>query len=133
MADSVAALMLRSARTDAAACKVLDAAADMPDTVLGFHAQQACEKCFKAVLSAKGLEAPRTHDLARLLDLLAAHGIEVPESAQWVDELNPYAVEARYGLVEPGRLDRSLTLATLGLLLQWAESLVQPRPGTPSP
>lgn len=103
MVESVAALMLRSAAIDVAACKALDAAADMADTVI-VHAQQACEKCFKAVLSAAGVEFSRTHDLVRLMELLAARGIAVPADALWVDALGPYAVESRYGLVEPGRL-----------------------------
>jgi HEPN domain-containing protein len=120
MVESVAALMLRSAAIDVAACKALDAAADMADTVIGFHAQQACEKCFKAVLSAAGVEFARTHDLVRLMDLLAAQGMAVPADALWVDALGPYAVESRYGLVEPGRLDRRRALATIDELLAWA-------------
>jgi len=119
MAESVAALMLHSAAIDAAACKVLDAAPEMSDTVIGFHAQQACEKCLKAVLSASGVEFSRTHDLVRLMQLLASQGIEVPDDAQWIDELNPYAVEARYGLVDAGGLDRSRTLRTVDLMLDW--------------
>ena len=91
MAESVAAMLLRAARVDAAACKVLDAAA--------------------------GIEVPRSHDLARLMDLLAANSISVPVDAQWVDELNPYAVEARYGLVDAGCLDRHRTLVAVDLLL----------------
>lgn len=45
MAESMAMLLLRSAQTDASASKVLDAAPGMSDAVVGFHAQQACEKC----------------------------------------------------------------------------------------
>lgn len=141
MAESVAAMLLRAARVDAAACKVLDAAAGMPDAVVGFHAQQACEKCFKSVLGAAGIEVPRSHDLARLMDLLAANSISVPVDAQWVDELYPYAVEARYGLVDAGCLDRHRTLVAVDLLLDWAqqhlagpipiESSVSPESGGP--
>lgn len=54
-----------------------------------------CEKCLKAVLSAVGVEITRTHDLARLLALLVTQGIELPADAQWIDELTPYAVDAR--------------------------------------
>ena len=120
MADSVAVMMLRSAAIDVAACRALDAAPGMVDTVIGFHAQQACEKCLKAVLGAVGIEFARTHDLLRLMELLAAQGIAIPASAQWIDELNPYAVEARYGLVEAGGLDRRRALTTIEELLAWA-------------
>lgn len=40
MAESVATLLLRSAQIDRATCKVLDAAPELPDTVIGFHARQ---------------------------------------------------------------------------------------------
>lgn len=120
MADSVAAMMLRTAAIDIAACKALYAAPDMVDTVIGFHAQQACEKCLKAVLSARGVELTRTHDLLRLVELLAARGIEIPAGARWIDELSPYAVEARYGMVAPGALNCRRALATIEELLAWA-------------
>lgn len=120
MVEGVAAMMLRSAGADVAACKALDAAPGMADTVIGFHAQQACEKCLKAALAADGAEVPRTHDLLRLVELLEARGISIPARAHWIDALSPYAVEARYGMVEPGKLDRQRTLATIDEVLAWA-------------
>lgn len=120
MVESVATLLLRSAAIDVDACKALDAAPGMVDTVIGFHAQQACEKCLKATLAAHGAEVPRTHDLVRLVELLDALGIAIPAGAHWIDALNPYAVEARYGMVEPGKLDRQRALATIDDLLVWA-------------
>ncbi len=95
----------------------------MVDTVIGFHAQQACEKCLKAALAKLRAEVPRTHDLLHLMELLEAQGIAVPAGAQWIDALNPYAVEARYGMVEPGKLDRQHTLATIDEVLAWALDL----------
>lgn len=92
----------------------------MADTVIGFHAQQACEKCLKSALASVGTEFPRTHDLLRLIELLDAQGIAVPASAQWIDALSPYAVEARYGMVEPGKLDRQRAIATIDEMLAWA-------------
>lgn len=120
MVESADTLLLRAAAIDVAACKALAATPGMADVVVGFHAQQACEKCLKAVLSARRIEFTRTHDLLRLTELLAAHGIAVPSGAQWIDELNPYAVEARYGLVEAGALDRPRAIATVEAVLEWA-------------
>jgi hypothetical protein len=131
MADSVATLMLRAAAVDFAACKALAAVPDMVDIVIGFHAQQACEKCLKAVLSAAGIEFARTHDLVRLVDLLAANGFSIPADAQWIDELNPYAVDARYGLIEAGNLNRGRTLLTVELMLDWAGRHVAHKTGSP--
>jgi len=124
MADTTAFLLLRSAAIDVAACKALDAAPDMVDTVIGFHAQQACEKCLNAVLSAQGVEFSRTHDLLRLVESLAARGIDIPAAAMWIDELHPYAVEARYGMVASGALNRQRALATIDELLAWASMQV---------
>jgi len=46
--------------------------------VAGFHAQQAVEKFLKAVLVARGMVFPPTHDLARLAQTLEMTGIALP-------------------------------------------------------
>jgi hypothetical protein len=46
--------------------------------------------------------------------------MEVPAGTEWIDELTPYAVNARYGLVEITGLDRERTLATIETLLAWS-------------
>jgi HEPN domain-containing protein len=38
---------------------------------VGFHAQQAVEKCVKAFLVHHQVEFPKTHDLDKLFDLVA--------------------------------------------------------------
>ena len=38
--------------------------------IVAFHAEQAVEKCFKAVLEEYGVEFPKTHDISRLYKLL---------------------------------------------------------------
>lgn len=66
----------------------------------------------------------RTHDLAELLDLLQDSGLAMPPHAEHLDELNPYAVEMRYGLVDPGPLDRSRTAIWVHNVLAWAKQLI---------
>ncbi|HEY5581806.1 MAG TPA: HEPN domain-containing protein [Rhodoferax sp.] len=88
--------------------------------MVGFHAQQAIEKSLKAVLSAHMIEFRRTHDLITLLDLLQDHQLPAPPEADWLDELNPYAVEARYGTIEPEGLDRTRALQAVAQVLDWA-------------
>ena len=61
-----------------------------------FHAQQCLEKYLKARLVAAGAPFPRTHDLARLLDLILPFE---PLWETWRAELNllsSFAVEFRY-------------------------------------
>lgn len=117
---AVARMLLDSARQDAAACSLLAGGAGIGDAVVGFHAQQAVEKSLKAVLSAHGVEFRRTHDLLTLLDLLQDNHLSVPSAADWVDELNPYAVEARYGTIEPSGLDRPHAIRVVQEIIDWA-------------
>jgi HEPN domain-containing protein len=96
--------------------------------VVGFHAQQSVEKSIKAVLSANMIEFRRTHDLVALLDLLIDHKLPEPPEADWLDELNPYAVEARYGTINPSGLDRARVLRAVEQVLDWAMRLTKAVP-----
>ena len=60
-------------------------------------------------------------DICELLDILTDSGLPPPPQAETLDELNPYAVEARYGLVPISGLDRQKVGITIGQLLAWAE------------
>lgn len=120
---SIAQLLLESASQDVAACTLLASGSGIGDAVVGFHAQQAVEKSLKAVLSAHKVEFRRTHDLISLLDLLQDRQLTPPE-AEWLDELNPYAVEARYGTIEPEGLDRNHALNAASRVLAWATTQV---------
>jgi HEPN domain-containing protein len=63
---------------------------------IGFHAEQAAEKFIKAFLVAKQVEFPKTHDLGRLLDLVATvDGALATELVPAVD-LTDYGVDVRY-------------------------------------
>ena len=115
--------LLKMADRDLRAFEVL-AASDVDPAVAGFHAQQAVEKFLKAVLIRHGIEFRRTHDLAELMDLLKESGKLSPPHADRLDELNPYAVEFRYGLVEPKGLDRAQVERMLMDVRAWAEKQV---------
>ena len=122
MADqSIPRLLLESARQDEKAVAALSSIPDIGDAIVGFHAQQAVEKAIKAVLSSAGIAFRSTHDIAELLDILTDSGLPPPPQAETLDELNPYAVEARYGLVPISGLDRQKVGITIGQLLAWAE------------
>ncbi len=69
--------------------------------MLCFHAQQAAEKAIKAVLLKHAIEAPRTHNLQVLPELLPA-SVPVPAEVAQATELSGYAVALRYpGESEP--------------------------------
>lgn len=117
---SVFELLLAAALQDLAACRLLACSPGIGDAMVGFHAQQAIEKGLKSVLSANKIEFRRTHDLISLMDLLQDHGLPPPPEADWLDELNPYAVEARYGMIDPDGLDRKRAVLAAERVHEWA-------------
>ena len=70
--------------------------------ILGFHAQQACEKLLKALLTEAGCEYPRTHNLAVLAQLAERHDQALPALVLPLPRLNDYAVPYRYDELPPG-------------------------------
>ena len=63
---------------------------------LCFDAQQAAEKAIKALLIARGHRFPYVHDIAALLTIAGAAGIEVPADVREGARLTRFAVAARY-------------------------------------
>lgn len=125
---SVARMLLTAARRDEQAFRALAALPDMNDAVIGFHAHQCIEKALKAVLAHAGVAFRRTHNIGELLDLLSDAGIPLPPAAERLDELDPYAVEARYGLVEPGSLNRGSVTDMVTTTVAWAQDLLSKPP-----
>lgn len=85
----------RKARSDEIALDRLAGDPDVPDDLLGFHAQQALEKLLKAALAHAGVAPPRIHDLGELLALLGDAHLSPPVSATDARALVPWAVEFR--------------------------------------
>ena len=94
---------------------------DIDDAVIGFHAQQAVEKCLKAVLARHQVVIRKVHDLHALLDLLTDHHLPSPPLREEIVELNPFAVILRYELMETEALDRPLAERILDAVRRWAE------------
>jgi HEPN domain-containing protein len=92
---------------------------------LCFHAQQAAEKSVKAVLVLRGVDFPRTHDLATLLRLLPGD-IQRPACAERLPELTVYAVQFRYppwGGIDME--DYEEALETASATFEWARQLIK--------
>ena len=79
--DHARALLAR-AQDDRYVLDRLAGDANAPAWVLGFHAQQAVEKGLKAILSLRGVEFPRTHNLSMLLELLRRAGAALPPDGE---------------------------------------------------
>lgn len=91
------------------------------DEAIGFHAQQAVEKCIKAVLALHEVPFRKTHDLAELVDLLHDRGILRPPDAETLDSLSPFAVAFRYDLVDVEAMDREKVQGIVQRVRRWAE------------
>jgi HEPN domain-containing protein len=70
-----------------------------PDSVLGFHAQQAVEKLMKALISARSVKFELTHDLMRLSTALKGLGEALPGTPIPLSDLNDFAIDYRYDLL----------------------------------
>lgn len=113
-ADPVHELVLAwldHASADIRTATVLERDADDLAASIAFHAQQAIEKCLKAVLVASQVDVRRTHQLTFLADRIPAEwDLDLP-----VDELPriaQYAAETRYPIddwnqVEPVTADEA--------------------------
>jgi HEPN domain-containing protein len=94
---------LKKAENDLKSAQVLLAAEEgLLDTAC-FHAQQVAEKSLKALLTARGVEFPKTHVLLFLVNLF--NDADINLFREKLDRLTDYAVEARYpgDYLEPER------------------------------
>jgi hypothetical protein len=87
-------LLIKASEDDAALHAVGN-----PDSVLGFHAQQAVEKLMKALISARLTPFELTHDLIRLATALTGLGEVLPATPIPLSDLNDFAVDYRYDLL----------------------------------
>jgi len=116
---------LELAGRDCTALRVLAADSSTADETVGFHAQQAVEKCLKAVLILHAIEFRKTHALDELIDLLKKHDLPLPSNADELDFLTPYAVLLRYDFDTCESLSREETISLVNNVYLWTESLLQ--------
>lgn len=94
-----------------------------------FHAQQAVEKAFKAVLLLHEIDFPLTHDIEELIDILSQTGISFPPYFQNAGILTPFAVETRYpgywGKIAEDDVIEAIDLAEK--ILKWVEDYISKR------
>ncbi len=112
------------ARSDEIALEKLADDPDVPDDLIGFHAQQAVEKLLKAALANAGVPPPRIHDLGRLVVLLNEAGLSPPQAARDARRLAPWAVEFRYEDILDERLDRAAARETVVQVRAWLDGLL---------
>ena len=97
---------------------------------LCFHAQQAVEKAFKAVLIIHNRPFPRTHNLTILFELMPPDTIDdIPTDVQEATGLSEYAVASRYpGEAEPVTEEEyHEALQSAETVVKWAKQMVKNR------
>jgi HEPN domain-containing protein len=100
----------------------------VPDDALGFHVQQAIEKRMKAVLAFNEVEFQHTHSIGYLTTLMEHHGIEAPEDREQLEDLTPWAVDARYGDELNRLLDRPAVRKLVASVRRWSRRLLSEEP-----
>jgi len=117
-----ALLLLKKAEEDITLLAEVIASERISNEIFGFHAQQAAEKCLKAMLSELDVRFARTHNLRLLMDLLADAGHTLPSSLADLDLLTPYGTLFRYEDI-PAQvdLDRKEIFEMLSVLRSFVE------------
>jgi HEPN domain-containing protein len=93
---------------------------------LCFGAQQAAEKAIKGVFVYLHDPFPYTHDLEKLLSLLSAKGVSLPDLIWQAQELTAFAFELRYPAVGKETTEEQYRQA-LGIaeaVVRWAEAII---------
>jgi HEPN domain-containing protein len=120
-------MLLRKASADEALVEKVIGNPDIADELVGYHCQQAVEKLLKARLAALGANYPKTHNLLALVELLEAHGKQLPSDLADLDLLTPYATIYRYeDAPEAGVFDRRLAREFIKRLRAWVEGELKP-------
>ena len=85
-----------------------------------FHAQQAIEKYFKALLQQQGVPFPRIHDLTMLAKVLFPAHPQWEVSRDSLEKLSLFAVELRY----PGETaSKQDAMQAVGIMQEWRQRL----------
>ncbi len=116
-----AAVLARKAEGDAKAMQRLASEPEISDEIVGFHAQQAVEKWFKAVLGSREIEFEYTHDLRRLIGEVTVAVGEFPFDLPEVVALTEHAVPLRYDeILDIEPLDRQAVVRLVEEIGRWA-------------
>jgi HEPN domain-containing protein len=123
-----ALLLLGKAAQDEALLDQVLTSEQVSDEIIGFHCQQAAEKILKALLSDIGVRIRKTHEIGRLMSLVAEAGHALPAEFADLDALTPFGAIYRCEDYEaPVSLDRTAARRILRQVRLWVESKLQER------
>ena len=106
---------LAKAKSDWTTVEILLESDRCPRDSVCFHCQQFVEKLLKGLLTANGVESPRTHDIRRLVQLAEPFAAELSRLSEASDVLTEHGVRTRYpdylGQIEDDEVKEVLDLA----------------------
>ncbi|MGA8353957.1 MAG: HEPN domain-containing protein [Solirubrobacteraceae bacterium] len=117
--------MLQRAGDDEAAAKAMLPVKAVTNAIVGMLAQQGVEKSIKAVLAARSVDFPFTHDIGGLVRICNNAGISLPDDLRDVDQLTPYAGALRYDAEDPKLVDRETALRWATIAVTWARAQLE--------
>jgi HEPN domain-containing protein len=94
--ESAVRQWLAKAEMDWVSVEILSENPRGPRQSVCFHCQQYVEKLLKAILTLHQIEAPRTHDLRRLIQVASPLAPELQALSDRADALSLSGVEIRY-------------------------------------
>lgn len=121
---NLARRLLALAERDITSFRALASHPEVDISATGFFAQQAVEKCLKAVAEYHGIVFRRTHDVDELVDLLLQHRVAMPFPPDQFSVLNPFAVILRYEETPYISMSTEEMIRLVDLAYQWACSVV---------
>ena len=89
---------LRKAESDWETILIVSGHEESPRDTVCFHCQQHVEKLLKAFLTLHGIEAPRTHNLRRLIQLMESVSGDLSHLKDAADALTIHGVARRLSL-----------------------------------
>jgi HEPN domain-containing protein len=117
----LAGQLLQRAGDDEAAARAMLPVETVTDAIVGMLAQQGVEKSIKAVLAARGIDFPFTHDIGGLSSICENAGVPLPDDLRDADQLTPYAGVLRYDAEDPKLVDRATALRWATAAVTWAQ------------
>ncbi|MBI1926963.1 HEPN domain-containing protein [Candidatus Poribacteria bacterium] len=87
---------IAKAENDLISVKRLLSFEDPTNDIICFHCQQAAEKYLKAYLVYHGIQFPKIHNLAEIVDMCSSKDASFKEIKERAETLTPFATEARY-------------------------------------
>jgi len=87
---------VKKAESDWETILIVSGHEESPRDAVCFHCQQHVEKLLKAFLTLHGIEAPRTHNLRRLIQLIEPISGDLSHLKDAADNLTIHGVASRY-------------------------------------